>query len=61
MYRYSNLIIFLLLIFCIQSGFTQIKNQKIGAQSFSGDITVNATPERVWKALTSIKLETKQK
>ena len=53
MYRYSNFIIFLVLIFYIQTSFAQIKNQKIGGQSFSGDITINATPDQVWDVLTN--------
>ncbi|MHA2284165.1 MAG: hypothetical protein ACXAC5_25280 [Promethearchaeota archaeon] len=55
MYRYFSLLIFLALIFCIQSGFAQVKNENISGQSFSGEITISASPDRVWHFLTDVK------
>jgi len=55
MYRFINFMIFCALFFYVQSGFTQVKNQHISGQSFSGEISINASPERVWKVLTDAK------
>jgi hypothetical protein len=54
MYRVSNFFILMALIFCAHSGFAQIKNQKISGQSFSGDIIVNSSSDRVWDVLTDV-------
>lgn len=52
MYRSISLLIVLAVVFSLQSGFAQIKNQPLTGQSFSGEITINATPGLVWEILT---------
>ncbi|MFQ5676613.1 MAG: SRPBCC family protein [bacterium] len=53
MFRYFN-IIGLVLIISLQVSIAQTRNQKLGAQSFSGEVTINATPARVWEVLTDV-------
>ncbi|MFQ5602509.1 MAG: SRPBCC family protein [bacterium] len=54
MFRFNYLVVGLLLFFSIQSAFAQAKNQPLSGQSFSGEITINATPDRVWEVLTDV-------
>lgn len=53
MFRYSY-IIGLFLFFSYQAGLSQTKNQPLTGQSFSGEITINAAPARVWQILTDV-------
>jgi uncharacterized protein YndB with AHSA1/START domain len=55
MNRFINFLIFFALIFCIQSGFAQVKNDNISGQSFTGEITISESPDRVWHVLTDVK------
>jgi len=59
MNRIASFVLGLVLISSIQSGFAQAKNQKLSGQSFSGAITVNASPEQVWSVLTDATTFTK--
>ncbi len=52
MYRSMNLLILVALVFSFHLGFAQTKNQPLTGQSFSGEITIPATPDRVWAVLT---------
>ncbi len=52
MKRYIFWIAALILVFAVQSGSAQTKNAPLSAQSFKGDITIQATPQQVWEALT---------
>jgi len=52
MYRSINLIIALAFVFSLQSGFAQTSNKPLTGQSFSGEITIDATLDQVWSVLT---------
>lgn len=52
MYRSLNIIAVCVLMVALQNGFAQVKNQNLTGQSFSGEITVNASPAQVWSVLT---------
>ena len=54
MFRFSYGMMCVALIFSIQSGFAQTNNQPITGQSFSGEITIDAAPDRVWEVLTDV-------
>lgn len=47
------------LFLVLQPAFTQTKNQQLGAQRFSAEITIQASPARVWQVLTDAGLLTK--
>ncbi|MCI0698887.1 SRPBCC domain-containing protein [candidate division KSB1 bacterium] len=36
------------------NGFAQVANKKLTGQSFSGEITINASPQAVWAVLTDV-------
>lgn len=59
MNRIASFILALAVILAVNSGFAQTKNQKLSGQSFSGAITVNASPEQVWSVLTDAAAFTK--
>lgn len=52
MLRIFYSIILVTLIFASQLAYSQIKNQAITGQSFSGEVTINASPDEVWQVLT---------
>ncbi|RMF58838.1 MAG: SRPBCC domain-containing protein [Calditrichaeota bacterium] len=54
MSRLTNLIIILFILFFIHIGVAQTQNQPLTGQSFSGEITLQASPEEVWNVLTNV-------
>ncbi len=44
----------LMLFIMNATSFAQVSNKKLTAQSFNGEITVNASPQAVWAALTDV-------
>jgi len=54
MSRHFQLIIVGLLLFISSSINSQIINQSITAQGFSGEIIVDASPDQVWEVLTDV-------
>ncbi len=55
MHKIKSVVICIALMFFAQTGSTQVKNQPLTAQSFHGEILVNASPMQVWKVLTNTK------
>lgn len=54
MFRIINIVLGLVLMFSLQSGFAQAVNKNLTGQSFSGEIVVNAAPDQVYRALTDV-------
>lgn len=54
MFRFSYVMLGMALIFSFQLSYAQTKNQPITGQSFSGEVTINAAPDRVWEVLTDV-------
>ncbi|RMH98500.1 MAG: hypothetical protein D6681_11810 [Calditrichaeota bacterium] len=52
MTRYTHLILTLALIVTVHLGFGQTRNRPLTAQSFTGEIVIQASPTQVWKILT---------
>ena len=52
MLRFFYLIIIVALIPAFQSVYSQTKNEPITGQSFSGEVTINASPDQIWGVLT---------
>jgi uncharacterized protein YndB with AHSA1/START domain len=44
----------LALIFVAANSFAQVTNKKLTGQGFTGDVTINATPQAVWAVLTDL-------
>jgi hypothetical protein len=53
MLRVSKLIFSFIIVFAAHSVFSQTINKPINGQSFRGEITINAAPEKVWQVLTN--------
>ena len=54
MLRLSQLIIVGILFYISSSVYSQIINQSITGQGFSGEIIVDASPDQVWQVLTDV-------
>jgi hypothetical protein len=54
MLRFFYLVIVVALIFALQSVYSQTENEPITGQSFSGEVTINASPDQVWAVLTDV-------
>lgn len=54
MSRFFYFIIVVAVIFTFQSVCAQTKNQPITGQSFSGEVTINASRDQVWEVLTDV-------
>ncbi len=52
MYRNTQFIVVLGLLLSVQFGFGQAKNDPLTGQRFTGEVTVQAAPEKVWEILT---------
>ena len=53
-YRKVSLFLLFVMIGVAVPGFTQVVNKKLTAQSFGGELVINATPQAVWAVITDV-------
>lgn len=53
-YRKVSLLLLVAIIFVAVPGFTQVANKKLTGQSFSGELSINASPQAVWMVITDV-------